>query len=124
MDDRSRITDSQVPVNRPLVGCLALGCLGLGMLVGVSGIEGTTNLWQGALTRVGVILGALWLCLPTRHREAAWARVPIGTVVVFLVGLLIIVRARVPIVWLAIASVGLAVSVLVLTPWNRQRPRD
>ena len=31
-----------------------------------------TALWSGAAVKVGLLLGALWLALPTRTRPAAW----------------------------------------------------
>lgn len=54
---------------RTLVGILSLGCLvGGGWLFFTSDNEGL----QGALLRVGMLLGAFWLAMPTKNRPAAW----------------------------------------------------
>lgn len=54
---------------RTLVGILSLGCLmGGGWLFFTQGNEGL----QGALMRVGMLLGAFWLAMPTHNRPAAW----------------------------------------------------
>lgn len=76
-----------------------------------------SQLWAGAFMRVGVVLAAFWLALPTRSREAAWARVPIWKVVATLVGLLVIVRSRIP--FQILIPVGVVVGVL----WIILRPK-
>lgn len=54
---------------RTLVGILSLGCLiGGGWLYFSADNEGL----QGALLRVGMLLAAFWLAMPTRDRPAAW----------------------------------------------------
>jgi len=60
-----------VPVNRTMVGVIALGCLvtSLGLLV----FRPEDGLLRGSFTKVGLLVGAFWLALPTKNRSAAWA---------------------------------------------------
>lgn len=67
------------PVNHILVGVLALGCL-LGGL-GVLALQSLDSQLGASLLRTGVLLGTLWLALPTRRRPAAWANLSVWTVV-------------------------------------------
>lgn len=60
-------------INRRLTGLLALGCLGAGGLIAL--LDTAENIWCGSFIRSGLMLGALWLALPTRGRAAAWANV-------------------------------------------------
>ena len=66
------MTDEKITVNRPLVGIIALTCLGIALYLFVSGSN--QPLWLGAFVRVGLVMSALWLALPSKNREAAWAR--------------------------------------------------
>lgn len=54
---------------RFLVGCICVACLVIGVLLYFyPGNEGV----QGALLRVGMLLAAFWLAMPTKNRPAAW----------------------------------------------------
>lgn len=54
---------------RILVGCISLVCIATGLaLYFYPGYDGL----QGALLRVGMLLGAFWLAMPTKKRPAAW----------------------------------------------------
>jgi lipid-A-disaccharide synthase-like uncharacterized protein len=70
---------SKVPVNRWLVGVLAVTCLTTAVVIGA------LHSWEGAacaaFLRVGVLLAAFWMALPSRHREAAWANISPWTLV-------------------------------------------
>ena len=72
---------SKTTVSRPLVGFLTIALFGIALALSIwpgvfSGPMGATV--GGACARVGVVLAALWLALPTRNRPAAWANVRIG----------------------------------------------
>lgn len=112
-----------VPVNRTLVGVLAAGCGVLGALSWVLSGANTGNLWPGAFLRVGTVLGAFWLALPSRNREAAWARVPIWQVLGVMLALLVIVRLRVPFRFLIPAGLIFGVAWLLLRRRPPKRPR-
>lgn len=111
------MTDHQVPVNRTLVGLIALACLGAALTIGI--VDTWENLWCAAFVRVGLLMGAFWLALPSRHREAAWANVSPYTILAALVAVVIVARWRsaVPIV------IVIAVLALVLRPRQSRRPR-
>ncbi len=116
------MTSTDVPVNRAMVGVLALVCVGLGAILWLLTGDDTANMWPGAFIRVGAVMGALWLALPTRDREAAWARVSIWNVLGTLLALIVIVRARLPFKLLIPAAVVFAVAILVLRPRQKERP--
>lgn len=113
---------SQVPVNRTLVGILAVLCLVSGAVLMLSGSTGPIALWQGALFRVGVVLAAFWLALPSRTREAAWARVPIWQVVGVLLVILAVARSPAAAKVLIPAAFALAGILLALRPRRKVRP--
>lgn len=68
------VNEDELRGKRIYVGLLALGCLtgGVVTLVVSPGNEGL----QGALIRVGLVMGAFWLAMPTASRPAAWKRLP------------------------------------------------
>lgn len=103
-------------VNRALVGLLAIG-LTVGGVLTVT-LDSYENPWAGSLIRVGVVLGMLWLALPTATRPAAWSGMsPWITVVVVAIAIL---AARRP--WLFFPLAGTVVfATLVLKPRPRKR---
>ncbi|MBI1345122.1 hypothetical protein GC163_02420 [bacterium] len=110
------MTNTEIPVNRTLVGCLAVGCLVIGGLLEWLVANDAAGLWTGAFVRVGVVLAALWLALPSRTREAAWARVPLWKVLGTAVGLLLIIRSRIPFQLLIPAGILFGIIWIVLRP--------
>jgi hypothetical protein len=111
-----------VPINRSLVGLLALICWGLAGLLWWTGWESGGDLWQGAFVRVGTLLAAFWLALPQRGGDAAWFRVSIPVLVGVFAALLLVARVRVPLKVLIPAGLGFAVAVMLLRPRSRTRP--
>ena len=108
-----------VPVNRGLVGFLAIVCLGAGVALLLT--RGMEDAITAAFVRVGLLLGAFWCALPTRHRDAAWANV--SPITVLLVLGLLIVFARNLRVLLPLAIV-LGVIAYFLRPRNKRRERS
>lgn len=83
------MTDNRAPVNRPLVGILALVCCGVGAALWFGWPD--QDAFAAGFLRAGLVLGAVWLALPTRSRPAAWANLsPTALVAVFLA--LVLVR--------------------------------
>jgi hypothetical protein len=113
----------QVPVNRALVGLIALGCGVIGG--GWWALEGGSSApaMPAAFLRVGVVMAAFWLALPTRHREAAWARVNLWNLLAGLLGLVLIARTKFPLKFLIPGLILLAITILVLRPRPKTRPR-
>lgn len=88
---------------RRRVGWIALGCLLLAA-VGFA-TSGTDSAWPSAAMRVGVVLGALWLCLPTKSRPAAWSVMSRERLAVIIVTAMLINRLKYALPLLAIAAV-------------------
>ena len=65
-----------IPLNRSLVGGIAILCLvtAIGLRIGFSG-DTNKELWVTGFGRAGLIMAALWIALPGKHRQAAWANV-------------------------------------------------
>ncbi|QDU06224.1 hypothetical protein V6x_59750 [Gimesia chilikensis] len=69
----------KIPINRTLVGIIALACLGVaGYLYwfAAQDLFAQQDIVTGAFMRVGLLMLAFWLALPTKNRDAAWANVP------------------------------------------------
>ncbi len=116
------MNDGKVTLNRPLVGIIALGCLGaFGYLMSASFNTPDDNLqmWAGAFGRVGLLMGALWLALPSKNHEAAWANVAPSTLIGLILGIAWIAwKPKVAIPFLLI----LGVLAFFLRPRGKYRP--
>lgn len=111
------MSQRKVPVNRTLVGILAVSCVVAGLAVCV--VRGIDDPFAGAFVRVGLLLGALWCALPTRTRDAAWANVSPMMVLVFVVGAVLVVRNLRALLPVAVVLAGLA---YFLRPRTKKRP--
>ncbi len=80
----------RVQVNRALVGAIALSCLAAG--AALLWWDSWENVWCGAFIRVGLVMSAIWLAMPTSKRDAAWANVSPYTLVGLLIGALLVAR--------------------------------
>lgn len=65
------VENSELVKKRKTVGVIAVVCLGIAVVAGLNGE--LQSAWYSACLRVGLVMGALWLALPTRKRPAAWA---------------------------------------------------
>lgn len=110
------MADQQIPVNRTLVGLLALVCLAAGG--GVWWWDTWDNVWCGSFVRTGVLLGAFWLALPAKGREAAWANISPWTLVAALGAALIFVRR--PHIFFAVIAV-VVVAAVIIKPRQRRK---
>jgi len=111
--------DSKTTVSRPLVGCLAIGLLGFALILSIwpgmiSGAAGATLC--GAAARVGIVIAALWLALPSRSRPAAWANLSATSVASAAMAVMAIFRVPFRIM------IPLAAIVMVLGIVLRPRP--
>ena len=115
------MSEPKIIINSTKVGVIALTCLLAAALIFVgSGSDKDWKVWQGAFTRVGLVMGAFWLALPSRFRDAAWANVSPLTFVGLLLGVIAIARFPKRLIPLAIA---LLIAWFVLRPRNKGRPR-
>lgn len=79
--------DSILISRRQRVGWVAAACLAAATIGFAS--QGYENAWASAASRVGIVLAALWLCLPTKTRPAAWAAItPVKLAVIVMAALL------------------------------------
>lgn len=65
MTEQPSLAERKLRVGLAAAGCLIAGTVGL--FVGTK-----DSIWVAACLRVGVVLGALWLCLPVQSRSSAW----------------------------------------------------
>jgi hypothetical protein len=100
-----------VTVNRTLVGIIGLGLLGVAGLISLLGAEGNSDLWSGACLKVGLVMAALWLALPSITRSEDFGRASWITLLGALALALIVARTKVS---LKIVLPVLAVTVIAL----------
>jgi hypothetical protein len=103
-------------VNRTLVGILAIVCCAAAIVIALTAPE--QEALGAACLRVGLVLGAFWLALPTRSRPAAWANVSPYVVVAIVVALLFVRQMRVFIPLLLVVGV----LAFFLRPRPKKRP--
>jgi hypothetical protein len=124
---------SKTTVSRPLVGFLTIGLFSVTLFLSIwqgvlPGAAGATV--GGATARVGIVMAALWLALPSRNRRlalpagnrpSAWANVSFTSVVPLVLAALALFR-RIPFRILIPLAGILLVAGLVLRPRPLQRP--
>lgn len=110
-------------MNRWSIGLIAASCFALAVLVHFTVHSGAAELWEGSLSRVGVVMCAVWLGLPTRTRDAAWAHISWQTLAGVMLGLVMIVRSKVPLKFLIPAALFSAGVYFVLRPRPKTRPQ-
>lgn len=84
------MSQEQITISRPLVGVLTLVCFAAALVIWLT--NPAEEMWLAGFVRVGLVMGALWLALPSRTRPAAWANVSPGMFVLIIVGVLLLPR--------------------------------
>ncbi|HTN02872.1 hypothetical protein [Planctellipticum variicoloris] len=112
-----------VPVNRGLLGVLALTCLATAIGLAIARLGGQADLWQGAFMRVGVLLSAIWIALPSRENDPAWANVSIWNLLGGLLALVLVARLRIPLKLILPLAIVATAAILMLRPRAKTRPR-
>ncbi|MCH2201185.1 MAG: hypothetical protein MK102_04390 [Fuerstiella sp.] len=108
------ISESELRRKRVLVALLAIGCIVAGVvLLMVGGSDGLAS----AFLRVGLLLGAFWLVLPSKDRPAAWAHVSPWSIGLVVVLALILPRVK---YYVPVVVAGVVIGWLV-RPRNRKR---
>ena len=114
------MAQQKVPVNRTLTGFLTIACLVVGF--GALFYMPERRAVAAAFIRVGVLLGAFWLALPTKTREAAWANVsPLALIGCLGAALAFAARPKLLLVALPIAFAMFVIG-YVLKPPDKRRP--
>ena len=126
-DNWLMMSQQRIPVRRGLVGLLSLLCLGTGVFLWVqnSGSADSRSMpimWAAAFGRVGLLLGAFWIAMPTKDREAAWANVSVSTLAGAALALFAI--ARYPRTALPLLAVIAVIGYFVKPKQKYRPPRD
>ena len=87
---------------RRRVGWTALICLCVAA-VGLA-TSTTDTVWSAAAMRIGIVLGALWLCFPTATRPAAWTALTRGRLIAIVIGAILMNRLKFALPFLGIAA--------------------
>ena len=116
------LVDQKVTINRSLVGWLALAFLIGFVITLVTGPKDKADVWQGICSRVGVVLGALWLALPKDGTLGKWAEVSVLKLIVIL--LIVITAIRSPKRFVPYLPILLAIGAAArfLRPPDKVRP--
>ncbi len=124
MLDNHEMSSGLIPVNRLSIGLIAASCFALaaGIHFGIGGSG--AELWGGSLSRVGVVMCAVWLAMPTLARDTANMRVSWQTGLGVLLAILMVVRTRAPLKFLIPAAIFVVGTYLVLRPKPKTRPRQ
>lgn len=120
------MSTQQIPVHRTTVGVIALVCLIASVVlfaVTYSSPDsgGLVFLW-GALARVGILMGAIWLVLPGHGQAAPWASLSPKTLLILLLAAVLSTRIRPQVLIPAALIVGILV--VILRPRPKHRPSD
>lgn len=112
------MSNQQVTINRPLVGWLALICIA-GAVASFFLEAKDVNVWQGILTRVSIVLTALWMALPKDGTLGNWASVSVTTLIAIVASIFVVARdpKRFLPILLAVAAVA-----RFLRPREKSRP--
>lgn len=102
---------------------LALTCLVVSSGLALAQLGDQADKWQGAFMRVGVLLSAIWVALPSRENDPAWANVSIWNLLGGLLALLLVARLRIPLKLILPAAIVATVAILILRPRRKTRPR-
>ena len=101
----------RLDLNRKLTGLIALIFLVGGVVAWLAAIG--PEMVSSGMIRNGLVLGALWLALPTQTRPAAWEDISWSSVVLVFLTALVFLSARLR--WVAIPLViGVAILVYFL----------
>lgn len=113
---------SDAGLRRLFVGVVAVmlltAALVLWILPGAASSQSTV-MWRGACGRIGAVMVALWMALPTRTRPAAWANLnprSVGAVLIVALAIRFPLRLLLPI------ALVLVITGLLLRPPPRTRP--
>ena len=117
------MSHEKYPVNRMMVGLVTLVCLGAALALWLFAPQDNSQwrMLQAAFVRVGCVMAAFWVALPTRFRKAAWANVSPTTFAGILLALFAAAyRPRIVIpILIVLAIVG-----FFLRPREKKRPKS
>jgi hypothetical protein len=117
------MTPGRATFNKWFVGVMAGACFATSAAIAFSSPD--DQFWWGGFLRAGVVLVALWFCLPSRDRPAAWEGVRLfPTLILIGAVILTVIRPKVGLPVLLLVLAVRAVSNLFRTRRTaRNRPR-
>ena len=115
------MSENKVTVSRPLVGVITICCFVAAFLVWYFAPDVENEFWLGGFIRVGILMGAFWLALPTQRRPAAWANISPWSLAAILLFVFLLPRLKQPLLLGLIAVVVVAGA--ILRPRGRTRLR-
>ena len=86
------MNNQSVPINRPLVGIITVACFVAAGVIWQFRLDAENQMWLAGFVRVGLLMGAFWLALPSKGRTAAWANVSPWTLAGILLAIFTVVR--------------------------------
>ena len=111
-----------VTVNRALVGAIGGGLLLMAGLLWALGLEGSQDAWRGACMKVGIVMCALWLALPSMTSQHELGRISAGTLGAGLAVAVLVARTKISLSVLGPAVLSVAYLMRVLGPSQQNRP--
>ena len=108
-------TPQVLSVNRSLIGAIALVLLAAAALLTLAGLD-SQGLWTGACLKVGLVMGAFWLALPSMTRNSEFGHASWTALLTVLAVALVIARTRVPLPTVLVALVVIVALLRLLRP--------
>ena len=90
-------SEKKIPVSRGMVGIITVGCFVTSLVLLV--LYPQEQMLYSGFLRVGLLMGAFWLALPTKTKAAAWAGISpqtVGSIVLAMIALLL--KVPIPII--------------------------
>ena len=111
-----------VTINRTLVGVIGLVLLIAAAILGLMGTDRGQDMWAGACLKVGLVMSAFWLALPSLTRSDVLGRATWGTLIAAIALALVVGRSKVPLKIVVPVALAFFLLIRVLGP-RRTPPR-
>ena len=99
-----------------MVGAIGLVLLGAAAVLTLMGSEGIQDLWAGACLKVGLVMVAFWLALPSITSNPNLGTASWATLLVAIVAALVVARTKVPLKIVVPVLVAFVLAVRILRP--------
>jgi hypothetical protein len=117
------MNNQAVTVNRSLVGIIAVVLLAGWGVMSLFESEGSLAMWAGACLKVGLVMAAFWLALPSLTRNSEFGQASWMSLIVAIGVALVVARTKVPLKIILPTLVAFVFVVRILGPRrNSQAP--
>jgi hypothetical protein len=113
----AQVTASQWASKRSVVGGIALVCLVAAAALWIFADNPEQNPLLAAVTRVGIVMGALWLALPRHGESVAWGK---SAILLIPAIILVAVNGR-KLLYLLPVAIVVALALAFLRPRSKRR---